>query len=276
MRNVISAPAIEFVKGHGTRNDFVLIPDLDGTVDVTAENVRFLCDRRQGLGADGVIRIARDAATGLFFMDYRNADGSIAEMCGNGARVFVRALEHLGMWRGTELDFLTRSGPVSAIVHPDTSISIDMGLAAPMDFDAHPAVRIGHDTWPCVGVSIPNPHAVVFVNDVTQAGDLVHPPEVMPGDAFPDGVNIEFVAMGAGRTISMRVHERGVGETMSCGTGACAAVWAAAREAGDDVRGVEWKVEVPGGMVFVTENADGRFILRGPAEIVAEGHVHLG
>lgn len=271
---MIPEPAVGFVKGHGTGNDFILIPDLDGRIDISAEQVRSLCDRHRGLGADGVIRVARDADRDMFFMDYRNSDGSLAEMCGNGARVFVRVLEQLGQWSGEELVFLTRGGPVSAVLHGDGSISIDMGPATAVPDDS--LVRVGERSWSARGVRVPNPHAVAFVDGLDEAGDLRVAPHVEAGGAFPDGVNVEFVVPVGERHVAMRVHERGVGETLSCGTGACAVVWAAARHLGDAVRDVEWRVDVPGGTVFVMERSDGHLVLRGPAMIVAEGRVRLG
>lgn len=270
---MIPEPAVDFVKGHGTGNDFILIPDLDDRLDISAAQVRLLCDRHRGLGADGVIRIARDSGRGTFFMDYRNADGSAAEMCGNGARVFVRVLEKLGLWSGAELVFDSRGGEVSAALHDDGSISIDMGSATEVAGES--LVRIGERSWSARGVRVPNPHVVAFIDDLHDAGDLRVAPLVEAGGAFPDGVNVEFVVPRGERHLAMRVHERGVGETLSCGTGACAVVWAAAREHGDDARDVEWRVDVPGGTVYVTERSDGHLVLRGPVEIVAEGRVRV-
>jgi len=273
---VISEPTVAFFKGHGTGNDFILIPDLENRLLLTEEQIRTLCDRHVGLGADGVIRVARDAATGMLFMDYRNADGSIAEMCGNGARVFVRVLQGLGHMQESSIEFLTRGGTVRADVHEDSSISIVMGPATEVVTETTPTVLVGSMTWPAVGVLAPNPHAVVFVENLAHAGGLLEMPAVDAGGAFPEGVNVEFVESRGTRHVAMRVYERGVGETQSCGTGACAVVWAASRATPDSPRGVEWRVDVPGGTVYVSEKANGDLVLRGPAVIVAEGEVHLG
>jgi diaminopimelate epimerase len=274
---------LAFVKGHGTGNDFVIVPDLDGRRDLTAEQVRWLCDRHRGIGADGVLRVVRtDAVTEFadlagvaeYFMDYRNADGSTAEMCGNGARVFVRYLDAAGLIDGTEVVIGTRGGLRHATVHEDHSVTIDMGMATPTTMRAAPVVSIGARSWQGSGVLVPNPHAVVFVDDLDEAGDLRAAPVVGPDGLFPDGVNVEFVVDRGERHVAMRVHERGVGETLSCGTGACAVAWAARRRA-DDTTHEPWRVDVPGGTVLVQETATGALLLTGPADLVARGSALL-
>ena len=276
---------IPFVKGHGTGNDFVIISDVDGHLDLTPDQVRWLCDRRRGIGGDGVLRVVRTehvpgfedfAAVAEFFMDYRNADGSLAEMCGNGARVFVRYLDATGLVTDNEVVIATRGGLRSTRINPDRTITIDMGRATTPRGRALPQVSVGDLSWPATGVLIPNPHAVVFVDDLTQAGDLLVAPAVAPVDVFPDGVNVEFVAARGERHVAMRVHERGVGETLSCGTGACAVAWAARRHEDAEVTGEStWQVDVPGGTVHVTETVEGALLLTGPADLVARGTVLL-
>ena len=118
--------ALAFVKGHGTENDFVLLPDLDGGLELTAELARALCDRHAGIGADGAIRVARNDS-GQFFMDYRNADGSSAEMCGNGARVFARYLVDAGWASPGRIDFVTRGGLRTAELGAEGDVTIHMG-----------------------------------------------------------------------------------------------------------------------------------------------------
>jgi len=284
MARVLDVP---FVKGHGTENDFVLLPDFEGRLDLTAERVRWLCDRRQGIGADGVLRVVRCAHdpefadyadVAEFFMDYRNADGSLAEMCGNGARVFVRYLHATGALSSRTTVIATRAGLVAAEVRGTEAEEIVIGMGAVVD-SPQPlpiTVRIpGHETaWDATSVHVPNPHAVVFVEDTLDLdvlGPLDTPPLVTPPEAFPEGVNVEFVQHVGPEHIRMRVHERGVGETRSCGTGACAAAWVAATMA--PATGDTYRVDVPGGTVFVDFESDGRLNLRGPAELVARGTV---
>jgi len=273
---------LEVLKGHGTGNDFVLVPDPDAVHPLTAAQVRALTDRRFGLGGDGVLRVvptasvpdvAEHAASARWFMDYRNADGSIAEMCGNGARVFARYLVDAGLETGTAFAIATRGGVRQVRVEADGDITVDMGEATTPMLRAMPVVRVGQQSWNGSGVLIPNPHCVVFLDDADElaALDLSTAPDVAPPAMFPDGVNVEFVVRVGGpdeHHVRMRVHERGSGETLSCGTGACAVMVAAA--ARDDAGvAASYTVEVPGGTVVVTRRADGRVELRGPAVIVA-------
>jgi diaminopimelate epimerase len=264
---------VRFSKGHGTENDFVLLPDPDGELDLTPARVAALCDRRRGIGADGVLRVVRWAALGdgpapepgvEWFMDYRNADGSIAEMCGNGVRVYARYLEHAGWLRGSELRLGTRGGVRS--VHVDgEEISVDMGPAA---VGAQSTASVDGLAVTGVAVDVGNPH-LACVTAALDGLDLTRPPGHDPA-LFPNGVNVEFVTPLAGDEVAMRVHERGVGETRSCGTGTVAAVVAALRHAGRTTGAV--RVQAPGGRLRVTVEA-GTAILHGPAVLVAHGEL---
>ena len=265
---------VMFAKGHGTGNDFVLLPDLDGRLDLSPELVRRLCDRRFGLGADGILRIVRSevandagAQGAEIFMDHRNADGSLAEMCGNGIRVFAAYLVEHGLADPAGIDIATRGGVRHVVRRPDGLFDVAMGPAVAGAGAA--TVAVGAAVWPATGVHMPNPHAVVFVDALDQAGDLLDPPAVTPADVFPEGVNVEFVREVAPAHVEMRVHERGVGETLSCGTGACAVAWVARRRPGAS-DATSYRVDVPGGTVYVEEHDDGMHLI-GPAEIVAAG-----
>jgi diaminopimelate epimerase len=265
--------AVPFLKGHGTENDFVLLPDLDGRLDLTPAQVALICDRRAGVGADGVLRVARDT-TGQapWFMDYRNADGSAAEMCGNGIRVFARYLVDAGLAAAGALDINTRDGVKQVRLGDSGEVTVDMGTARfPGPDDVTVSVN-GH-VWSATSVDVGNPHAVVFVDSLANAGELRQPPVVEP--AFPDGVNVEFVVRQGDHQLAMRVHERGVGETRSCGTGACAVMAAAARADGAPPAS-SYIVDVPGGRLTVATRADGHIELTGPAVIVASGELAEG
>ncbi len=262
--------AIAFAKGHGTGNDFVVLPDLEATLDLSASTVRALCDRRTGIGADGVLRVVREES--MFFMDYRNADGSLAQMCGNGIRVFARYLIDHGLAPAGTVPIATRGGVIEVLCPVEGAIEVAMGVPTVPVARAAPVVTIGERSWAATPVQVPNPHAVVFVDDLAEAGDLREPPEVAPRAVFPDGVNVEFVRSVADRHIAMRVFERGVGETRSCGTGACAAAWAFGRQQGEPAAGTV-RVDVPGGTLHVRESDDGSLVLIGPAVIVAEGTI---
>ncbi len=279
---------LHFTKGHGTENDFVLVPDLDGSHDVTAEQVRRLTDRRTGIGADGVIRVVpteaaaeqnirEQAAQAHWFMDYRNADGSASEMCGNGSRVFAAYLRREGLETAGEFAIATRGGVVQVRFDGDL-IAVNLGNWRIVDadrahekgFDAMVKVR-GHDPMPGLSLDLGNPHVVVALPDSADLAslDLTEVPEVNP--APHHGTNVEFVRpIGPGH-IAMRVYERGVGETRSCGTGAAAAAlatrwWAAADTASD-----MWRVDVLGGTLQVRALADQQVELSGPAVLVADG-----
>jgi diaminopimelate epimerase len=193
-------------------------------------------------------------------------------MCGNGARVFAVALRDAGLIVADELAVQTRGGERVARIVGDEVI-VDMGTATSSPRPVR--VVVGREEWSATPVWVPNPHAVTFIGDLAEAGPLTSAPDVQLDDAFPDGVNVEFVVGRSADRIAMRVHERGVGETRSCGTGAVAAAWAWRRQSGeqDEHTPATIRVDVPGGTVWVTEHADGRLDLRGPAVIVARGTI---
>jgi diaminopimelate epimerase len=293
---------LPFAKGHGTGNDFVLVADPAGERHLAEAEAAALCDRHQGIGADGLIRAIRSSelAEGAavlaeepaaeWFMDYRNADGSLSEMCGNGVRVFVaflidQALVELAP--GEVLPIGTRAG-VKRVERRADGFAVDMGpwefidpRRAAVDASDATVTAGGLDVArPGLSVSMGNPHTVVALAEPGElaALNLHAAPLVEP--VPPHGTNVEFVvpseplvADGIGR-ITMRVHERGVGETQSCGTGACAAATAIRYWAGDAAPD-RWDVAVPGGRVGVAfvPGTDGRehVELSGPAVIVAHG-----
>ncbi|HJQ07240.1 MAG TPA: diaminopimelate epimerase [Nocardioides sp.] len=264
-----------FLKGHGTHNDFVLLPDPDGTVhgDLAVERVRALCDRRGGIGGDGVLRVVRSGDPAAeWFMDYRNADGSIAEMCGNGVRVFGRYLVEAGLADGSRpLPVATRDG-IKVLTFAGDEITVDMGTPKVLEDTAVSAA--GH-TWPARHVDMGNPHAVAFVDTLDDAGDLLTQPAYDTA-VYPHGVNVEFVVRRGPGHVAMRVHERGSGETQSCGTGACAVMVAAAlQDEPGGRRDTPYRVDLPGGTLTITWTADDRIEMTGPAVIVASGTTDL-
>ncbi|KRF04920.1 diaminopimelate epimerase [Arthrobacter sp. Soil782] len=293
---------LSFSKGHGTGNDFILVADPNGSVDVTAADVAAACDRHRGIGADGLIRavpssflpegraLLEDTPEAQWFMDYRNSDGSVSEMCGNGVRVFVHFLLESGLVEladGASMAIGTRGG-VKVVKRSVDGYSVDMG---PWEF-IYPEAAAARATdslveadglqvaRPGLSISMGNPHTVVALAEIAElrATRLFDAPSVDPSP--PHGTNVEFVVPhdplmhdGVGQ-LSMRVHERGVGETLSCGTGACAAAVATRYWAGADAPDV-WSVTVPGGIVGVrfTVSAQGgeHVHLSGPAVLVARG-----
>jgi diaminopimelate epimerase len=277
---------MRFAKGHGTGNDFLIVPDPDGQLMLTPPLVAGLCDRHTGLGADGVLRVVRadpsaqgavppDHAEAEWFMDYRNADGSIAEMCGNGIRVFARYLLDHGLAGGPELDLATRAGLRHVTEEPSGDITVDMGAPALL---GQGAAVIGGSEYQGLAVSLGNPHLACIVNVPVAGIDLSQPP-VVDHTQFPDGANVEVVRIVGAGSVELRVYERGSGPTLSCGTGAVAAAVAANSAVGEPAgRGNgnparAWTVQVPGGKLTVTLTGTVS-LLSGPAEIVAEGELN--
>ncbi|MEO5874071.1 MAG: diaminopimelate epimerase [Streptosporangiaceae bacterium] len=260
---------MRFTKGHGTENDFVILPDPDGLLDLTPELVARICDRRAGIGADGILRAVR-AEEAEWFMDYRNADGSIAEMCGNGLRVFARYLVDSGLAAPGEFQVLTRAGLRAVRLAGTGDVTVDLG--APVLLGESTA-DVADRTYRGLRVSMGNPHLACQITGSVADLDLGRAPGFSAGD-FPEGVNVEFFAPVGDHHVTMRVHERGSGETRSCGTGAVAAAAAAAANSGSDPRSdpSEWIVDVLGGRVTVTF-ADNTGYLSGPAVLVADGEL---
>ena len=264
-----------FLKGHGTENDFVLLPDHDGSVhgDLSADRVRALCDRRAGIGGDGVLRVVRsDTSDAEWFMDYRNADGSRSEMCGNGIRLFARHLVDEGLVDGSApIPIGTRDGVKLVTVDGD-AITADLGTPKVL---GETTVSVGHLELGARHVDMGNPHAVAFVTSLDEAGPLLVAPDHDPL-VYPEGVNVEFVVRRGERHLAMRVHERGSGETRSCGTGAGAVMVAAAvADAATREDDVTYRVDVPGGTLSVTWTVDDLVLLTGPAVVVAKGETDL-
>jgi len=291
------AITLRFTKGQGTGNDFVLYADPDGRSPLTPTQIAAVCDRHFGVGADGVIRAVRsrnldDGAAALaendaaeWFMDYHNADGSPAEMCGNGIRVFVRYLTergHVDLPAGDTLPIGTRAG-VRDVQRARDGFQADLGRWRLEEGETLVRAKNLPVARPGLGLDLGNPHVVVALADESELAqaDLTFIPQLEPVPAA--GANVEFVVPadplvvdGVGR-ITMRVHERGVGETLSCGTGAAAAALATRHWAG---RGApdEWRVDVPGGRVRVRMFGaeDGEHVaLAGPAELVFDGELTL-
>ncbi|MEU4608058.1 diaminopimelate epimerase [Kribbella sp. NPDC023972] len=266
-----------WLKGHGTENDFVLLPDPDGSIhgELDASLVRFLCDRYAGIGADGVLRVIEGDKQsyvedgGDWFMDYRNSDGSVAEMCGNGIRVFVQYLVDAGLAGDKPVRVGTRAGIKEVVLNDDGTFTVDMGEPV-LPGPAGIVVEANGHQWPALHVDMGNPHAVAFVDNLREPGHLVDQPTWSPAEAFPSGVNVEFVVRRGPHEVEMRVHERGAGETRSCGTGTCAVAVASARQARQPLP-VTYRIGVPGGSVTVTWREDNHLEMTGPAVIHARG-----
>ncbi|MFT4280717.1 diaminopimelate epimerase [Microbacterium sp.] len=284
---------ISFTKGHGTGNDFVIVPDVDGALPLTERQVAALCDRRFGIGGDGVLRVVRarlvadaDAETEAeWFMDYRNADGSVAEMCGNGIRVFAKYLVETGLATisaDQPLRVATRAG-TKTLTRTDSGFEVDLGVWRPEADEVLVRARGVGVARPGQGIDVGNPHVVVALSSSDELDDLDLSVQPLLQPEPPAGANIEFVVPdeplvqdGVGG-ITMRVFERGVGETLSCGTGVAAAALAVRLWAGPAAP-AQWRVAVPGGTlgVRVEQHADGEHVfLWGAATLVFSGEVTL-
>jgi len=285
--------SLAFTKGHGTGNDFILVLDEHGQIEISAEQVASMCDRHFGIGADGLIRVTPTAKSpevshlleqepgAQWFMDYRNADGTKAEMCGNGIRVFARYLLDNGLAEltsGSTLPIATRDG-IKDLTATQTGFAVDLGLFKVGDDETLVRARGLSVARPALEVNVGNPHRVVALADNAELEsiDLGRAPILEP--EADGGANVEFVVLDeplikegvAGLT--MRVHERGVGETLSCGTGIAAAAIAIRHYAGGEQN--YWKVNVPGGQVAVRmfPAEDGEHVsISGPAELTYSGN----
>ncbi|WP_306506820.1 diaminopimelate epimerase [Corynebacterium sp.] len=278
---------MKFAKGHGTENDFVIV---EGTQPLPPEQVVALCDRRAGLGADGVLRVIRagelvkageiDAlAPGIdpedWFMDYRNADGSVAEMCGNGTRVFAHWVRSRGLVDKDTFTVGTRAGAKQVTVHScsdtDAVVSVEMGPATVLGVST---ASMAGESFAGLGVDMGNPHLAAVIPGLSPqalAERTLEQP-VFDTEFFPAGVNVELVTPLEDGVAHMRVFERGVGETRSCGTGTVAAARAALADAALGTGTV--RIIVPGGEVTVEIRDDGS-TLTGPSRIVASGEAYL-
>lgn len=278
-----------FAKGHGTQNDFVLLPDPDARLTLTPAVVAALCDRRRGLGADGVLRVTTAAgalsagvferlpegvAPGDWYMDYRNADGSIAQMCGNGVRVFAHYLRASGLESRDEFVVGSLAGPRPVVLHrwDDTTADVTVEMGKTNQLGTGEAI-VGGRPFAGLAIDVGNPHLACVDPDLTLdelAALDVAAPVAFDRAQFPDGVNVEVLTAPHGGAVSMRVHERGVGETRSCGTGTVAAAVAALAFGGAPTGTLQ--VCIPGGEVTVTVT-DATSYLRGPSVLVARGEL---
>lgn len=277
---------MDVIKAHGTGNDFVVVLDLDDSLDLPADLIRALCDRRTGIGGDGVIRIGAPRSGGAVFMDYANADGTAVEMCGNGVRVVAKTVLDRGLVPAPDgaMEVDTRDGVKSVEVRRGAdglvaAVTVDMGPPhwSPADIPVEVAdphefqLDIAPDrTWQAV--SMGNPHAITLVDDVATAPVTTLGPQVEHHAAFPKATNVEFARVRAHDLIDLRVWERGVGETQACGTGACATL---AVLRADGLVGDEVTIRVPGGDLGVRYAPDAHpsVFLTGPAEEVATATV---
>ncbi len=280
----VNFETVRFSKYHGIGNDFVMVADPRDELELSSEGVRRLCDRRFGIGADGVIRVAPGANGAELVMDYVNSDGSVGEMCGNGIRCLAVFARQEGMTSSTELRVATRAGLKIVEVQPNGRVRVDMGAPVfspreiPVRWEGEDALRarlhVGTTEVEIACLSMGNPHAVLFVEDPGQAPVKTLGPAIERHEAFPNGSNVEFVRVLSPERVRMRVWERGSGETLACGTGACASA-VASRLLADAAERIT--VELPGGELEVEWRGSiedrAPVFLTGPVAKVFEGEI---
>ncbi len=252
---------MRFAKYHGIGNDFIMLADMDDSLSLTPELVRSLSNRRFGVGGDGVIRVARGRDGADFFMDYVNSDGSVGEMCGNGIRCLALFARAEGLTDSSEVKVATRAGIKVVEVVDGNRVRVDMGppIFMPADIpvkwegpDAlHVKVDLEDGVQEAACLSMGNPHAVIFVEEPDAVPVAELGPVIEINQLFPNKTNVEFARVESPERIRMRVWERGAGETLACGTGACAVAVAARLLYETDARVT---VELPGGELVIEWN----------------------
>jgi len=245
---------MKFEKWHGIGNDFVMVADLRDEITLEAEQVKGICDRRFGVGADGVIRVAPGSDGADLLMDYVNSDGSLGEMCGNGIRCLALFARERGLTDKDELAVSTRAGLKTVTIIGDGRVRVDMGApifepsAVPIDWEGpdalHAKLELESEVVEAAVLSMGNPHAVLFVDEPASAPVTTLGPVIERLDVFPSGTNVEWARVDSRDHVTMTVWERGSGQTLACGTGACAVAVASklVADAGDRVT-----VSLPGG-----------------------------
>ena len=281
---------LTFTKMNGLGNDFVMIDDREEAIDMTPDAVAWFCDRHFGVGGDGLI-LVRPATTpeADYYMHYFNADGSLAEMCGNGARCFAKYVVDHGLIAedATSLVIETLGGlkPVTFTRDDDGQLhaaTVDMGIPAfapediPGDFEGTQIydcpIETPFGTFSITAVSMGNPHTIIWVDDVAEAPVDTVGPYIATHERFPQGTNVEFAQHVDDETIRMRVWERGVGETLACGTGACAVLVAGTLSCRV---GRDATIELPGGDLMIRGHESGHVYMTGSAAVSFIGSVEV-
>jgi len=264
---------IKFHKYEGVGNDFIMINNLKGEISLKPDYIKHICDRHMGIGADGVILLESSDKADCF-MNYYNSDGSIAQMCGNGARCTAKFFLEQTASKKKELKIDTRAGVKNIIVNDDDTYSVNMGEPV-FEHEDFPSGELNMEGMIFQCVSMGNPHAVVQVENLEEINIKTIGPEIENDYHFPNKINVEFVEKVSDDYYKVKVWERGCGETLACGTGACAVYAILAKSTRQDLVQVDNEItlEFPGGKLFLSENREGQIILRGPATFVFKGEI---
>ena len=274
---------IEFTKMHGLGNDFVVINNLDGSINLDSDNIRYISNRHTGIGCDHVLAIYRSNKPSVDLM-YRifNADGNEAEQSGNGVRCLGKYLLDRKIVNRDEMSVENIKGLIKIKVKQNGEIQVNMGkpvfepesipINAPKKQKTY-EVNLKDFQVSLFSLSMGNPHAVILVDDITNTDVAGIGPQVQQSGMFPEGVNVGFMQILDNKNVKLRVFERGAGETMACGSGACAAAVAGIIDGKLDNN---VNVELTGGLLDISwDEKDGDVWMTGPAMTVFEGKIHL-
>jgi len=262
---------LKFYKYHGTGNDFIMLDNRSNVFDVkSVDRIRLLCDRHFGIGADGLILLESSDQADCF-MNYFNADGTMAEMCGNGIRCTAKFFIYYIEPHAKELSIDTRDGIKKVLVNKDESFSVNMGapVFSHKDFPKNSLIL---ENISFNFVSMGNPHAVGLVKNISKIDISQIGSKIENDSHFPNKINVELVEKVKDNYFKVKVWERGSGATLACGTGACV-VYAILKLENKDIK--KLTLEFPGGKLFLSENEKGEIILRGPANYVFEGKINI-
>ncbi|HLP86541.1 MAG TPA: diaminopimelate epimerase [Candidatus Paceibacterota bacterium] len=258
-----------FYKYHGAGNDFIMINNLNKSINLTVDDIKLLCDRHFGVGADGLILLESSNKADCF-MSYYNSDGTEAEMCGNGVRCTAKFFLEQTNSTLNELNIDTRAGIKKIIVSEDNTYSVNMSTPVFIHPD-FPNESKNIEGFQFNFVSMGNPHAVTLVENLNNIDLKIVGPKVENNSLFLHKINVEFVEKVSDDYYKVLVWERGCGATLACGTGACAIF--ATLSQGQSLRKNEITLEFPGGKLYLSKNPEGQIILRGPATFVFKGEI---
>jgi diaminopimelate epimerase len=261
---------LAFTKMQGAGNDFVVLEFLDRPFSLARDQLRRIADRHLGVGADQILVVERSTQGADFRYRIFNADGGEVEQCGNGARCFVKFVHQRGLTGKKEIEVETLGGRIRPRLEPDGEVSVDMGRPQYLGLEK---LGVGASQIDLHVVSIGNPHAVQVVQDAAAAPVTTQGPLIERHGRFPKGVNAGYMQVRDRHTIALRVWERGAGETLSCGTGACAAAVAGISQGLLDS---PVRVETRGGALTIAwPGGDNPVVMKGPAQAVFEGTIEL-
>lgn len=263
---------LDIYKYEGNGNDFIMLNNLNNNISLNNVDIKRLCDRHFGVGSDGLILIEKSDKADCF-MNYYNSDGTLAEMCGNGIRCAAKFFLEQTDFSLNELSIDTRTGIKKITHNSDDTFSVNMGMPI-FEHDDFPNGVLSLEGLEMECVSMGNPHAVVMVDSLNDFNVKTIGPEIENDYHFPRKINVEFVEKIDDTNYKVKVWERGCGETLACGTGACAIFAILSLPLRQGLVSKEITLEFPGGKLYVSKDHEGNIILRGPATFVFKGEIN--